>query len=218
MSVLYLFLDHSGNFDFSPSGSKYIVLACLATEDTHSLAGELHRLKHDIILHGHELEFFHASNDPPPVRRRVYSVLNQFNHYRVDTIAVEKAKTNPVLYEVWRFYPRILTILFNWVFKFKPASQYDRVIVFIDYLELPRDREAFLKGTKEAVMPHLTRGQRLDVFMHQSRSHFYLQAVDYFCWAMFRKYESGDTSYIALIPDKIKSDFDVFALGTTKWY
>jgi hypothetical protein len=218
VSILYLFLDHSGNFDFSPSGSKYLVLACLSTEDIYSLTGELHRLKHDIILYGHELEFLHASNDPLPVRRQVYSLLNQFSHYRVDTIAVEKAKTHPKLYEVWRFYPGILTILFNWVFKFKPASQYDRVILFIDYLELPRDREAFLKGTKEAIMPHLTQRQRLDVFMHQSKSHFYLQAVDYFCWAMFRKYEFADTSYLALIPDKIKSDFDVFAIGKTRWY
>jgi hypothetical protein len=182
------------------------------------MTGELHKLKHDIIIHGRELEFFHASNDPVPVRKRVYSVLNQFSHYRVDTIAVEKAKTNPALYEVGRFYPRILKILFNWVFKFQPASSHNRVILFIDYLELARDREALLKGTKEAIMPHLTQGQRLDVFMHQSKSHFYLQAVDYFCWAMFRKYEFGDTSYLALIPSKINSDFDVFALGTTRWY
>ena len=218
MSVLYLFLDHSGNLDFSPSGTKYLVLGCLATEDVLSLANELHRLKYNIILDNHEIEFFHANNDPPRIREQVYSLLNDFTDYRVDTITVEKVKTHPRLYQIWRFYPRILIILFNWVFRFKPISNYDRIIVFLDYLQLSRDKEVFLKGIKQAIMPQLKRGQRLDVFIHQSRSNFHLQAIDYFCWAVFRKHEQGDASYLTSIRDKIKSDFDVFALGSERWY
>lgn len=31
--TLYLFIDESGNFDFSPKGTKYFVLTALATFD-----------------------------------------------------------------------------------------------------------------------------------------------------------------------------------------
>jgi len=33
MSTLYIFLDESGNFDFSPKGTKYFVLSAVSTLD-----------------------------------------------------------------------------------------------------------------------------------------------------------------------------------------
>ena len=38
---------------------------------------------------------------------------------------------------------------------------------------------------------------------HSSRSHFGLQVADYCCWAVFRKWEQGDTTHFDRIPAEL---------------
>ena len=45
-----------------------------------------------------------------------------------------------------------------------------------------------------------------------------LQIADYCCWAIQRKWESGDDRSYVLIKDKIQSDFNAFARGKTVYY
>jgi hypothetical protein len=45
-----------------------------------------------------------------------------------------------------------------------------------------------------------------------------LQVADYCCWAIQRKWERGDMRLYELIASKIRSEFDVFRLGTTVYY
>ena len=52
--------------------------------------------------------------------------------------------------------------------------------------------------------------KRLRTFHHVSCSHYGLQLADYCCWAMFRKWERGDTGYLDRIQSAVRSEFDIF--------
>lgn len=45
-----------------------------------------------------------------------------------------------------------------------------------------------------------------------------LQVADYCTWAIQRKWERGDDRSYALIADKVMSEYDVWAIGTTYYY
>jgi len=219
MSSLYIFIDEAGDFDFSPKGSKYLILTSVTTDNIMPLARELYGLKHDLISNtGLDVEYFHAYNDRPQVRDRVYSVIEGSNNIRVDAIIAEKAKTHPSLREPYKFYPRMMGILLKWVYQFLPPENYSGVLVFMDYLQLPGQREAFMKGARQAVHPYLRRGQPYNVMLHHSMSHPYLQIADYCGWAIQRRWEQQDDRPRNRIRGLLKSEFDVFAIGTERFY
>ncbi|HWQ27512.1 MAG TPA: DUF3800 domain-containing protein, partial [Dehalococcoidia bacterium] len=118
-NVFYIFLDESGDFDFSPSGSRFFSLTAVSTEDPYSLAAELHELKHRLIerVHDREFSYFHAFNDPPQVRQRVFALLGQFSRYRVDAVTFPKNVIHPPLRDPWKFYPHAARLLLKWVFQ-----------------------------------------------------------------------------------------------------
>lgn len=219
MSSLYIFIDEAGDFDFSQKGSKYLILTSVTTDNIMPLARELYELKHDLISkRGLEVEYFHARDDRRQVRDRVYSVIERNSNIRVDAIIAEKAKTHPSLTEPYKFYPRMMGILLKWIYQFLPPQNYSGVFVFMDYLQLPGQREAFMKGAKEAVHPYLQRGQPYGVMLHRSMSHPYLQVADYCGWAIQRRWEQQDDRPWSRIRGLLKSEFDVFAIGTERFY
>lgn len=221
MDTLYIFLDESGDFEFSPKGSRYFVLTSLITDDVLPISAALNTLKYSIIETApsfREFEYFHAHNDPKPIRIRVYDALNQISNYRVDSVAVDKSVIYPPMRPVAKFYPHMFKLLVRWVFEQIDISKYQRLIFIMDYLELKKDREAFLKGVKENIKPLLESNQRIDAWLHNSSSHYALQAVDYFGWAIFRRYNRNDWDYRKLANNSIKSDFQYYTRVSHKFY
>lgn len=218
---MYIFLDESGNLSFTPRGSKFFTLTSLMTEDVHPLSSALVTLKHSIIEtapYFRELEYFHAYDDPPPIRREVYKVLSKIDDYRIDSVTVTKNVIHPPIRPTWRFYPHMLKLLINWVFQHIERDKYERFIFIIDRLKLTSEREAFFKGIKENTKPLLQVGQRVDVWLHDSSSHYPLQAVDYFAWAISRRRERGDSSYREIVANKIMSDFLYYTRVSKEYY
>jgi len=219
MGNLYIFLDEAGDFEFSRKGSKYFILTSVTTNNIMPLATELYNLKHDLISNFRlDIEYFHAHEDSWPIRNRVFPLIAGSNHFRVDAIVAEKPKVYPPLRPAYKFYPRMMGILLKWVYRFLPPQSFSGVFVFMDYLKLAGQREAFLKGAKEAVHPYLRRGQLYAVMLHQSKSHPYLQVADYCGWAIQRYWEHNDNGPRSHIKGLLKSEFNVFELGSERFY
>lgn len=221
MSTLYIFLDETGNFTFTPKGSPFFTLTSLITEHVLPLSSTLTALKYSIIEtapHFREFEYFHANNDPPPLRREVYRVLSQIDGYRIDSVTVAKNVIHPPMRPIGKFYPHMLKLLIQWVFQEIQIAEYSRFIFIIDHLKLESEREAFLKGVKENTKPLLQPGQRFDIWLHDSSSHYPLQAVDYFGWAISRWRERGDSSYREIVTRKITSDFWYYTRVNKTYY
>ena len=49
MKTLYIFLDESGNFDFSPSGTKYFILTALSTTLPFEIGSPLLKHRYDLL-------------------------------------------------------------------------------------------------------------------------------------------------------------------------
>ena len=97
--TLYLFIDESGNFDFTPKGTKYFLLTGLVTFEPLIKREGLIDLRYRLLSEGVDQEFFHASEDKQAVRDQVFSILASIGDtFEVRSILARKNKTNPVLY------------------------------------------------------------------------------------------------------------------------
>ena len=93
MTAVYVFIDVSGNYDFSSTGTRYLVMTGLTCADICSGIIELHTIKHRLLEGGIAVEYFHAAEDAQAVRNQVFDIVSKFNHVRVDSVIAEKVKS-----------------------------------------------------------------------------------------------------------------------------
>ncbi len=89
MPPLNIFVDESGNFDFSLNGTRHFVLTAVSTTDCPDLFSGYFQLRHRIAATGLDLEELHATEDRQVVRNQVFDLLEEHvNHgcFRVDAV------------------------------------------------------------------------------------------------------------------------------------
>ena len=100
--TLYIFIDESGNFDFTTTGTKYFVLTAASTleplESRDELLRKVYELKYAGWNIGQEDYYFHATEDKQEVRDWVFGAIKKLDGIEVDAIVAQKNKTNPSLY------------------------------------------------------------------------------------------------------------------------
>src|SRR5712691_2186298 len=134
---LYIFLDEAGDFDFSPHGSRYFIMASVTRERPFGDYSEFIDLKYGLVEQGMDIEYFHASEDRQAVRDRVFDIIQRnLTGMRIDAVIVEKRKTGPALRAETRFYPRMLGYLLRYVLERHSLDQYSEVIVFTDRIPI----------------------------------------------------------------------------------
>ncbi|HEX7185483.1 MAG TPA: DUF3800 domain-containing protein [Thermoanaerobaculia bacterium] len=119
MPVLHIFLDESGNFDFTPKGSRYFVLTAVSTTGCGPLYGDYYDLKHGLAAEGVDIEAFHATEDKQAIRDKMYGFLEAHCAHEciaIDSVIAQKNKANPSIREAPDFYARLLKVLLEYVF------------------------------------------------------------------------------------------------------
>src|SRR5574337_604537 len=104
MPTLHVHVDESGDFNFSPSGTRYYVFAAAWTYNPSPLAADLTRLRFGLVKAGYsqdgqDLAAFHAREDPAPRRDAVIAALLAHAGWNFASIVVDKPRVNPVLYD-----------------------------------------------------------------------------------------------------------------------
>ncbi len=215
----YLFLDEGGNFDFSPTGTRYFVLTSVATRRPFPVHVSLDDFKHDCLEFGLDTEYFHCADDNLRVRRKVFNLIAaNLDSVRIDCLVVEKCKTGPALREDKRFYPEMLGHLLKYVIPRELGKGVDEVIVITDTIPIQKKRQAVEKAIKGALAAMLPAGMRYRILHHASRSHYGLQIADYCNWAVFRKWQKGETEFYDMLKPAVRSEFDIFRTGTRSYY
>ncbi len=215
----YVFLDESGNLDFSTKGSRYYLLTSVIMRRPFSIYGPLDAYKHDCIEYGLDNEFFHCAHDNSHVRRAVFDRIAHFlDDMRVDILVVEKRKTGTAMRDDRRFYPEMLGHLLKYLLPQEVSAGAAKIVVITDKLPVNRKRRAIEKGLRHTLARMLPRGMEYRVLHHESRSHYGLQVADYCCWAAFRRWERGETTYYDRIRAAVRSEFDIFRQGKTFYY
>lgn len=226
--MLFLYLDESGNYVFSKNGSEYLIFTALATGNPYALQHKLceleKRLRKDKIMAA-DSECFHATEDKQAVRDEVFKVLEESDDFTVDSIVAEKCKTNPVLREETKLYRKIYHYLLDYIFQ--RHQEVEKILIFIHAAPVKRKRHAFEKGIKET-LNEILGNERLgkEIKYHiqylPTISSYGLQAADYCSWALKKKWGDWggkiDLRSYNCIASKVKSEFEIFKTGTTKYY
>ncbi len=216
---IFVFIDESGNFDFSVDGTKYFVLTAITT--FNPLGKEkLEEIKYSLLKNGTDIEYFHASEDKQKVRDKVFTFISELNDINIDSIIIQKNKTNPTLYQEHcenKFYQMVLRSLLEYVFRgYSLRMNLSNITVILSSIFNKNKRELISKTMKEYLMKNFEK--QLNIYFHDAKSNKNAQIADYCCWAIYRKWEKGDLRSHDLIKNKIRSEFDMFAKGNIKYY
>lgn len=219
MAKLRLFADETGNFDFSRGrdATRYFGVGTLVMEDdaAKALTSDLQALRYLLTESGAiDVRPFHAAKDKQAVRDEVFKVLMRHT-FRFDVTLLEKSKALPRIRDSDHYFFK-----HSWFYHFKYIAaglRRDDLIVIAAELGLKAQRQLFRAAIDDVITQCLP-GQRHHIAFWPSTSECGLQAVDYCLWAVFKKYERGDTRSYDIIKSKIRSEFDLFRSGTRHFY
>jgi len=227
MRTLFIFIDESGNFDFSPKGTKYFILSAVST--LNPLGKEkLEEIKYDLMKNGTNLEYFHAAEDRQAVRNQVYSFIENLKDIEIDSVIAQKNKTNPSLYistkkkkpkKGEKLYTIALQALLQYIFhRYSNSVKVDQVVIVLSSIFDVNKRELIKKTIKIYLKQIFSNPFYL--YFHQNRSDKNTQIADYCCWAIHKKWTDGEIRpYNAVNKgNKIKSEFDIFKTGKAIYY
>ncbi|MEU9706184.1 DUF3800 domain-containing protein [Streptomyces sp. NPDC047981] len=218
----YLFSDESGDLQCrtSTNVSKYFAVGTLLIEEDElaRLRSEMAALRDELAWSNQGLDScFHATEDSYVVRDRVFNLLQDFD-FRVDVTLLQKNKAQP---QVRRDEPTFFK--YAWYFHLKYLApqifqEDDEVLIVAAELGTKKVRKAF-RGAIEDVMSQCLhfRVKRTLAFW-RDESDFALMAVDYCLWAVFRKWERGDETNYKKIEDKVRTEYDLWGVGTTAYF
>lgn len=215
MRTLYIYLDESGNFDFSPGGTKHFVLAAMTTLRPVSNQKLLLDLKYKLLNQDQDVECFHASEDAQAVRNQVFENIKKMKDLSFHFIYAEKSKANPAIREPSRFYATIGKPLLNYCLDGAKAKNIDRVIVIFDKALTQKQQKAF----KGLIKPHLKAlGQPFNIYFHSTKSDFNAQAADYAAWSLYVSLEKHESRPLEELGKFSPTIFNIFKRGETRYY
>jgi len=224
---LYIFIDESGNFDFTLSGTRFFTLTAVITHTPWEKVEEITKVRHLILsgdlLPGLRIDYleerlchhFHATEDKQPVRDQLFNIIQQIRGFKAHSIVVQKNKANPSIRDAQKFYPMMVGFLLGYIFK---TYAYSKLCIFIDGIPIKRQKDAFIGAIKSEIKNKQPK-QPFVIYFPNAASNCFLQISDYVNWAIFRKWEKGDTRSYDLIKSSLgRPEFDVFSRGATYYY
>lgn len=214
--TLFVFVDESGNLDFSSSGTNHYVLAAVVTTDPLFSASELQKLKYEYLKNGDmDVEYFHASEDKQFVRDEVIATISELqDRIQVHHIHAQKNKTNPSLQSPAAFYAKLGSVLSKFIIRYK-SDGFSKVIIIFDKCLHGKEQKAFLKEIK----PELKQlGKPYQIYFHRTLSDFNGQIADYFAWSKYVFLERGEERPSLSLSNIKQTDFDLFSRGKKEYY
>ncbi len=221
MPTLHIHFDESGDWNWHPRGSKYFIIAATWTLDPRPLALKLTTLRYNLIKQGLSIEGFHAAPDKQATRDAVTATMLSDNSWHFGAVVMEKRKVNPSLRPPQRFYPKVAGTLLKFILSGSRAASASHVLIYTD--TLPMNTRAKCEGTLKAIRSvcttRLPTGIGYHVFSHCHQSNPWIQATDYCCWSVQRKWERADTrTYDTLTPRMLASELVITARGDQHTY
>lgn len=215
MPSLYIFIDESGNFDFSRTGTNYFVLSAVTALDPLVSSQILQKLEYKLLSDGINVECFHASPDLQKVRNYVLKEIERLTNIRINYVYAEKRKTHPKYQSPEAIYALFGKTLLKYVFKDWLVNQYDQIIVIFDKALTRKQQNSFLRVVK----PELKETNKpYKIYFHQTMADFNGQIADYSAWSRYVSLERKELRPIEKLKRLQTSDFNIFSRGKKNYY
>lgn len=216
-NILYVFIDESGNMDFTEKWTKHFVLAALTTTNPLSSSSILQTLKYNYLkdnMWGCDYQHFHASEDRQIVRDGVLSSIWDMRDISVNWLWAEKSKTHPSRRKRESFYSLLWGVLVTYLMKKWKESEYEKIIIIFDKALTNKEQNAFYAEVK----PKLKLiGKPYAIYFHHTYSDFNWQIADYLAWAKYVSLERWEQRPLEAIKNIPQGEFDIFQNGTTRY-
>jgi hypothetical protein len=216
MANLYIFIDESGDFNFSPTGTAHLVLCSYSTTDPHQHTLALQKLKYSRLDAGEEQECFHATEDKQVVRDSVYAQVKTSKDALYDVVYLEKRKAHPSKQNKKEMYSLMAGALLTYIFGRVDLQEYSYEITVIIDQALTKKEQGYVKA---AIKPRLkATGRPYRLYFFQTKSDPNAQIADYGAWGKFVSLERGERRPIAEMKPIVANDFNLFRTGRTNYY
>lgn len=220
---IYVFIDESGNFDFSSGGTQYFILNAVVTDDPAQGAHRLLEWRHHILTcdasilkvrRPRDCTHFHCTEDAQYTRDGVFDIIGTLS-FESHGVMLQKNKANPAIQNAHDIYKYAFSGLVKGIVRRK--SPISNMQIFAAQLQIkPKKSTPILSALKSALASE--KGLKYQIHFHPTTSHHMLQVSDYVCWAVARKWEQSDTRSYKLISSKVVNEFDYFRKGTSTYY
>lgn len=215
---MFVFADEAGCFTFKrrQGASQYFLLCTLAT-DNCSISHELLELRRELAMNGQpDVDKLHATTDQQATRDKVFAVLANCQ-FRIDATVLEKCKAQPQTRTT-----DVAFYQYAWYYHFKHVGpllfrQSNRLLITAAALGSKRTRAAFKQGVNNTLQQVAPRNQWQVSFMDSAKDPM-LWAADYCAWAIQRKWEMQDQRSYQLIRPQIVTEYDLWRVGTVRYY
>jgi len=166
--TLFIFIDESGNFDFSSDGTKYFILTAISTIRPLNEREKLLEYRYQLLSEKTDQEYFHATEDKQIVRDGIYGLISGYDDFYVDSVVAQKNKANPSLYSEMcskkgkimsrnigaEFYRIACQTLLQYIFKRFNSTSIEKIVVVLDNLFTDNKRQTILKSLKTYLKQH----------------------------------------------------------------
>jgi hypothetical protein len=205
-------MDESGDlgFDFAKRGtSKFFVVTLLYVIEKRPIDKVVSKTLKDLHMTSNKGEnVIHSSRSNATIRTRLLKRLNS-KDIEVFTICIDKRKVSKQKQlKTSGFYNFITRLLLDTIS--------DKGLINGDMTLIASRRETsrylnqqFVDSVRSKISGQNVGG--LEIIIKLPQDEKCLQAVDFICWSVFKKYENGDEKYYNLIKSKILEEHDLLA-------
>lgn len=227
-NCLFIFIDESGNFDFSPKGSKYFILTSISSLVPTQNRESFLKLRYKLLSENNNLEYFHATEDKQTVRDNTFELISKLSDFEIDSVIAQKNKAHPSLYKEfdikknksimaeYEFYRIICQNLLQYICHRYQKTKVDQIVIVLSSIFTNNKRQIITKSLKKYLINESS--IPFNIYFHSSQADINNQISDYCCWAIAVKHERNELRPYQIIKSKIKSEFDIFRMGKQLFY
>lgn len=213
--TLFVFVDESGNFDFSAKGTDYFVLGAFATTDPIGSAACLQALKYRLMEERVDVASFHAAEDRQVVRNAVFEALGQLSGVHMHAIYGDKHLAAPSKQSAEALYILFGRALIRYILRYCEKSDIRATVVIFDRALTAKQRGAF----EQAIKPELkASGRPFRVYFQQMSTDLNGQIADDVSWARYVGVSRSEYRPWKALLRVGASDFNIFRTGHTRYY
>lgn len=206
LKTLFVYVDESGNFDFTSGGTRHLVLTAFCTNRPVQNALELAAVKYGILAQGVDLSNFHASEDLQKVRDLVFEVISEKVSCSAISFWLSKQDYNLAELGPVSAYKVFGNHIAKYIGLVASQTLSKKVVVIFDKALVRKDQNAVRASLKPQLaalgLPH-------HLYFHNVSKDFNGQIADYLAWAQFVSLERDEMRPLAKLPPNLKQAFEI---------
>jgi hypothetical protein len=204
--MAHIFLDESGDLGFDPKkqNSRNFVVTILATTDKKPIEKCVTRVHKSLRKKVKKLSggVLHSHKEKPSTRTKLLTLLNK-QDISVMAICLNKTKVYTNLQnEKHVLYNYVTNILLDRILSKRLLPSLSQITL----VAAKRETNKFLNDNFVTYLKDQAKQKhniQIEIVIKNTAEEKGLQAVDFICWAIFKKYETEEDQYYKIIKEKI---------------